>query len=70
MNEGFRYTYEILNHRGTAFVRNARPKTLDEINADATLCYMLSQYQHRAWTTTGQQLDNLPDFPQPERKAG
>jgi hypothetical protein len=61
-----RFNYEILNRRGTVFLRSARPRTLDEIKADQTLCYMLRQYRHRAITASGQELEHLPDFPQPD----
>lgn len=63
------FRYEILNHRGTPFLRSARPRTLAQIKADPTLCHQLRQYRHRAWIEGGGELEHLPEFPQVERRA-
>jgi hypothetical protein len=60
------YTYEILNDRGAPFLSSARPKLLAEIQADDTLCCLLSRHRHRARLVGGEELDHLPGFPQPQ----
>jgi hypothetical protein len=58
------YEYEILNNLGTPFLRSARPKTIDEINADPTLQHALKHYPHRARIVGSGELEHLPGFPQ------
>lgn len=59
------YTYEILNDRGSTFLKSARSKMIAEIQADETLRYMLSRYRHRASIVDGGEIEHLPGFPQP-----
>lgn len=67
---GPRFTYEILNPRGTVFLKSARPRPIEEIQADSTLKYMMSQYRHRAWDAHGREVDALPGFKQPVEQGG
>lgn len=59
-----RYHFEVLNREGSPFLRSARPWSLDEIRADASLCSILNRYPHVARTEDGDEVEGLPGFPQ------